>query len=247
MDNPVILLLLLLLIVIFIIAKTSSSPQSKGTAGERKVACILGDTIPGTQYVINDVILPTQTGDTCQIDHIFINRYGIWVIETKNYAGRIYGQENALEWTQVLAYGKTKNKFYNPIKQNTSHIYHLTQALNLPFESFHNIVVFTNRAELFIDSTHVFTEKNLKTIKQTPSNVSLSAENMQQYYKTLVAIKNTNIERSQEHVKNVQQRQANIQQGICPRCNGKLVVRNGKNGKFYGCSNYPKCKFTKKL
>lgn len=32
---------------------------------------------------------------------------------------------------------------------------------------------------------------------------------------------------------------------ICPRCNGKLTLRNGRNGMFYECSNYPKCKFTK--
>lgn len=32
---------------------------------------------------------------------------------------------------------------------------------------------------------------------------------------------------------------------ICPRCQGTLVLRNGKNGKFYGCSNFPKCRFTK--
>jgi len=34
---------------------------------------------------------------------------------------------------------------------------------------------------------------------------------------------------------------------VCPRCDGKLVLRHGRGGKaFYGCSNYPKCKFTKK-
>ena len=32
---------------------------------------------------------------------------------------------------------------------------------------------------------------------------------------------------------------------ICPKCNGKLVIREGKYGKFYGCSNYPKCKYIK--
>ena len=37
-------------------------------------------------------------------------------------------------------------------------------------------------------------------------------------------------------------------QSICPQCKrGILVVRNGKNGKFYGCNNYPNCKFTKSL
>ena len=34
---------------------------------------------------------------------------------------------------------------------------------------------------------------------------------------------------------------------ICPRCGGKLVERNGKYSKFIGCSNYPKCTFTKKI
>ncbi|MCD8294480.1 MAG: topoisomerase DNA-binding C4 zinc finger domain-containing protein, partial [Clostridia bacterium] len=35
-----------------------------------------------------------------------------------------------------------------------------------------------------------------------------------------------------------------INQGVCPMCGGKLVLRRGKFGAFYGCSNYPECKFT---
>jgi len=31
---------------------------------------------------------------------------------------------------------------------------------------------------------------------------------------------------------------------LCPKCGAKLVLRHGKNGEFYGCSNFPKCKFT---
>ena len=38
-----------------------------------------------------------------------------------------------------------------------------------------------------------------------------------------------------------------INQGICPRCGGQLVLRKGKFGSFYGCSNFPKCKFTRNL
>ncbi len=33
----------------------------------------------------------------------------------------------------------------------------------------------------------------------------------------------------------------------CPQCNGNLIERRGKFGKFYGCSNYPKCRFIKKI
>ena len=32
---------------------------------------------------------------------------------------------------------------------------------------------------------------------------------------------------------------------LCKWCGGKLVLRQGKNGEFYGCSNYPKCRYTR--
>ena len=34
---------------------------------------------------------------------------------------------------------------------------------------------------------------------------------------------------------------------VCPRCGGDLVLRSGKYGAFYGCSNYPDCTYTKKV
>lgn len=32
---------------------------------------------------------------------------------------------------------------------------------------------------------------------------------------------------------------------LCPYCKVELVLRNGKNGKFYGCRNFPRCRYTK--
>lgn len=34
---------------------------------------------------------------------------------------------------------------------------------------------------------------------------------------------------------------------ICPRCGGRLIIKNGRYGRFIGCSNYPRCKYTKSL
>ena len=39
----------------------------------------------------------------------------------------------------------------------------------------------------------------------------------------------------------------NLAQNTCPKCGGALQIRNGKYGQFYGCSNYPRCKYTKKI
>jgi len=32
---------------------------------------------------------------------------------------------------------------------------------------------------------------------------------------------------------------------ICPNCGGKLQEKNSRYGRFFGCSNYPKCHFTR--
>ena len=242
---PIVLVIIFLAVTIGIVKKRS--PESKGERGENVVAEILGNTIPGEQYVINNLLFKNKVGQSCQIDHVFINRFGIWVIETKNYSGNIYGQETQREWTQVLAYGHEKHKFYNPIKQNATHIFHLSKYLKVN-NLFQNIVVFLSNADISnIISENVYTIHDLTTIKSRVTPVSLSVEQMEKYYNLLLTLKNSATITQDEHVENIHKMQRQLQQGICPRCGGKLVLRNGKNRQFYGCSNYPKCKFTKEL
>lgn len=222
------------------------SPKEKGKYGEKRVARVLGDTIEGVQYVINDLLFCTNSGQSCQIDHIYINQHGIWVIETKNYAGFIYGNESQQEWTQVLSFGKKKNKFYNPIKQNATHIYHLSKYLN-EYKALQSIVVFLSRADIsHVAANNVYSIDRLASIKSRITDVSLTVEQMKHYYCLLLDLKNNSSINIKDHVVNIHKMQEQLQEGICPRCGGKLVLRNGKAGQFYGCANYPQCKFTKK-
>lgn len=239
--------------VIIIIARKSSyssepfyspEPKAKGSRGEMIVAKILGDTIVGEQYVINDLLFQTESGKTCQIDHIFINKFGIWVIETKNYSGTIYGNENQREWIQILAHGNVRNKFYNPLKQNTTHIYHLSQYLKIK-NVFQNIVVFLRADTSNITAHNVYSVLELPAVKHQSTAVLLSVEQMEYYYNRLLALKNNATISKDEHIENIHKMQEQIRQGICPRCGGNLELRDGENGLFLGCSNYPKCKFTK--
>ena len=93
MIFAVVAIVIAIIVIAVILGKKTHSPESKGERGENYVAKILGDTIIGEQYVINDLLFQNEKGQSCQIDHVFINKFGIWVIETKNYAGTIYGQE----------------------------------------------------------------------------------------------------------------------------------------------------------
>ena len=215
-------------------------PETRGKRGENNVKRIIGKTIENEQYVINNLILP-HNETTTQIDHVVINHRGIFVIETKNYSGDIYGAENQREWTQVLANGRTQNKLYNPLKQNATHIYCIKQIVgSLPI---HSLVVFVQNNTQHIYANNVIPLSLLKRALQS-GNDYITEQQMKFTYDTLLT-NNVSIS-TREHVNNIKQQQRNIKNGICPRCGGKLVLRNGKYGQFWGCSNYPKCKFIKR-
>lgn len=112
-----------------------------GNAGEKKIKDILKG-LPRCCIVINDVILKTQTGTT-QIDHIIVSPFGIFVIETKNHTGIIFGTDNTQYWTQAL-YNGVHKMFFNPVIQNMGHIRQLGKILNIPYSYFINMVVFSN-------------------------------------------------------------------------------------------------------
>lgn len=211
------------------------------------MARILGNTVAGEQYVINNITFADRQGRSCQIDHIYINRHGIWVIETKNYSWRIYGCDGWREWTQILAYGHERHKLYNPVKQNATHIYMLSKQLR-ERKVFQNLVVFLADADIAnVNSSCVCGIGDLKRRINSDTGTVLSPAQMDGYYKRLSALKENSAISETEHVRNIEVLQNSIRLGICPRCGADLVLRNGNNGKFYGCAKYPKCNFTKNL
>lgn len=221
-----------------------SSPKTKGRIGENQVADILGDCKDGSQYVINDLLFIDNKGSSRQIDHIVINEYGIWVIETKNYKGNIYGNESQRQWTQVLAYGNVRNQFYNPIKQNTTHIYSLAEKLNVKRYLFHNVIVFPDNTDITgISSSRVYHMSELRHLINN-GNICIPTDALKGLYNKILSLRSNEKIDLDEHIENIHEMQRRVKRGICPRCGGKLVLRNGKNGQFYGCSNFPKCKFT---
>lgn len=96
---------------------------------------------------LNNVTLPLDNGGSTQIDHVIVSVYGIFVIETKNYKGWIYGSENQRQWTQSFPNG-SKFKFQNPLRQNYLHIKTLADLLDLELSYFHSMIAFIGECEL---------------------------------------------------------------------------------------------------
>ncbi|KAA0915307.1 nuclease-related domain-containing protein [Psychrobacter sp. ANT_WB68] len=95
---------------------------------------------------LNNITLPLANGGSTQIDHIIVSVYGIFVIETKNYKGWIFGNEKQRQWTQVIM-GR-KYKFQNPLHQNYLHIKTLADLLELELSYFHPMIAFIGECEL---------------------------------------------------------------------------------------------------
>ncbi len=99
---------------------------------------------PPDYHLMNHVTLRLEDGTT-QVDHILVSRYGVFVIETKDYAGWIFADPNQAKWTQVMF--TRKYRFQNPIFQNYRHVRAVQQLLEfVPVHAIRSAVVFTGSA-----------------------------------------------------------------------------------------------------
>lgn len=132
-----------LLLFIGLIVFKLFKPFIKGKLGEFAVATHVKLYLKDPEYrLLNDLTLPDGEGSTTQIDHLLLSPYGLFVIETKNYKGWIFGGERQKTWTQKLY--KNSYKFQNPIHQNYKHIKVLEQLLAdiIEPDQLHSVIVF---------------------------------------------------------------------------------------------------------
>lgn len=244
----IIVALILIALVLFIEFYLKHSIYVKGKVGEKEVANMLA-SINGYNRIINNILI-NDNGKSRQIDHIAITEYGIFVIETKNYKGVIYGDERHNEWTQYI--NRKGFKFNNPTHQNYAHVKVVANILSLPEEDIFNMVVFTNNSRLKVKAKNdivINVDKLINTI--TNKDKILKTFDIDKSYHDLMENRITSEERIKEHNENVKHyveyKNELVHTGTCPRCYGELVKRKGKKGEFLGCSNYPKCKYTAEI
>ena len=132
------------LIPLLMIAALLKSGWFKGVFGEFTVNIILKFSLPKEKYILlKNITFPTEDGTT-QIDHVVVSKFGVFVIETKNMKGWIFGSINQKQWTQKIF--KHSNKFQNPIHQNYKHLKTLEKALSLPLKNLHSVIAFVGES-----------------------------------------------------------------------------------------------------
>lgn len=234
------------------------SPEEKGEIGEDIIYRDLA-RIKGRKAFLPNCYIPKHNGGTTEIDLIFLHESGVYVIESKNYSGWIFGDEEQEYWTQCLQ-SVGKNQFYNPLWQNEIHIYALMELLQDDTFPYYSYIVFGDNCELknirLTSGNHHVTyyEYLLQDISGNAQQMGrcLSNEKMDELYSLLVKFTDASDEQKARHIEEVRAKHYPIIQPdgtwICPRCGGKLVPRVARQGAragqpFWGCSNYPRCHF----
>jgi restriction system protein len=226
------------------------SPWFKGLIGEAMVNLVIWLFLNKQEYhTIKNVTLPTEEGTT-QIDHIIVSKYGIFVVETKNMRGWIFGDRNQKTWIQKI-YNHT-SKFQNPLHQNYKHIKTLQSLLDLSENQIHSVIVFvgdcTFKTEMPDNVT--YTGGFIRFVKSKHNVVFSSIE----VEKIIASVESNRLSVSLKthlnHVKHVKSIVKDKQSSkSCPICGHAMKLRESKQGiqvgkKFWGCSKYPQCKGT---
>lgn len=220
----------------------------KGWLGEMKTNFYLWFSLPKkTYHRYHNLILPSKNGTT-QIDHLIISVYGVFIVETKNKKGWIFGSENQDNWTQTI-YGKNYS-FQNPLKQTFRQKAVLSEFLNLTLSKIHTVVYFVGDCSFKTEMPENVINYDVGRFIKQFQNILISTEIVDQIVCTIEKQVSHSSLSTRDHIKSLHIRHSS--NTICPKCGSNLVEKTATKGfnpgvKFLGCENYPKCKFTKDM
>lgn len=223
------------------------TPWFRGLRGEVLVKFAARLRLPAeTYHAIHNVTLPTPDGTT-QIDHIFVSRFGIFVVETKNMRGWIFGGESQAQWTQKIF--RESFKFQNPLRQNYKHVKALEMVLDVPPAAIHSVVVFAGECAFKSPMPANVTRGAgyITYIKSFSEPVLSEPQVRRAVSQILISRLEPTRETHRQHVQRLKTRADPSAERKCPRCGSRMVLRTAKRGggagtQFWGCSAYPKCK-----
>lgn len=285
----IILFVIAIAVIVYLIASTQYEQTDYSSATQKSLLSVLFDKGCYGEYLtykclkryesdgalfLYNCYLPKNKEQTTEVDVMMIHRTGIYVFESKNYSGWIFGSEYSKTWTQTLPSGRKVHKehFLNPIMQNKLHINCLKKQIgeNYPI---HSVIVFSERCTLKkveVTSSGIYVTKRNNVLGTVNDIVRcqgelLSQDQVKYLYAKLYPFTQVSENIKKKHIEDITEGHSyesvnmvgqinntflsNDESVICPKCGGKLVVRTSKRGvhagsRFYGCGNYPKCRYT---
>ncbi|MDD5493536.1 MAG: NERD domain-containing protein [Dehalococcoidia bacterium] len=231
------------------------TPFIKGIVGELQVNLAAKFFLDKHIYMLfKNVTLPTEDGTT-QIDHVIVSWYGVFVIETKNIKGWIFGSPQQKTWTQKI-YRHT-NIFQNPLHQNYKHTQTLQAALELAPDKVFSVVIFVGDStfKTAMPDNVVYAGGYIRFIKSKMQPILSDGEVLDIGTRIQSGRLKPSIRTHIDHVKHVKAIVAEKQRqndSSCPKCGKPMILRTTRSSanqgkQFLGCSDYPKCRMVRQI
>jgi len=222
-----------------------------GEAGEARSQRIINSTFdPNIYHRFHNLIIPTDNGTT-QVDHLLISSFGLFIIETKAMVGWIFGTESQASWTKINY--QNRLSFQNPLKQNYRHIKCLSDYLkikigiNIPIRKFHSVIFFVGdgaKLKVEMPSNVIVREYELGRHIKSFKKKLIAGPQLDLIINCIQELKDDPSLDHDVHMESLYIRHNSPAK--CPRCGGMLRERKARGSSFLGCSNYPRCRFTRK-
>lgn len=260
------------LLPLLLIATLIKTPWFKGMVGEWFLNLSITLFLDKREYrLLKNVTLPIEDGTT-QIDHIIVSRFGVFVIETKNMKGWIFGNPSHKRWTQQIY--RRKHQFQNPLHQNYGHVMTLKSLLGLADHQLHSIVYFIGDCSFKTPIPENVLRRGLITYIKRKTIPVLSSEEIGRIVDTIEQGRlAANWQTHKQHVAHLKARhgtapiipvesnvtgrarktaepdtiEASHAVPTCPKCGSTMILRTASRGEnkgnpFWGCSGYPRCR-----
>lgn len=177
--------------------------HNQGEQGENRINYLINKYCLEYHHLISNGLFYDCNENSHEIDQILINKYGVFVIETKNWHGSLIGRDYDDEWLYIQ--NNLVEKRRSPVKQNEIHVQVIEEILNddIPIK---NIVVFINTDISQVTSNYVYDEVSLiETINQPIKKYYyLSNEEIDEIYELLESYKDKSKEAHLKHLENIQ-------------------------------------------
>ncbi len=205
------------------------SKKSRGDKGEQKVIALL-EKEKDYFRLINNLTLEGNNGMTHQIDHIFINRHGVFILESKSLYGEIHGDAHDTIWYKIIK-GKKIN-IHNPLLQNNSHVRIVRKILGPNVEIISGVIFTLDNAPYFPDENVINISDLSLFVNEYPNQRNLTNDEIDSIYKCLLYKESdASMESHLANIEKIKQerndRHDDIRYAIenrkCPKCGGAII------------------------
>lgn len=251
--RPLLEVLIWLLPLFLVLGPVLRAPRFKGWYGEWRVRLWAALWLDRQRYRrLHDVTLRAADGVTTQIDHVFLSPFGIFVVETKNMRGWIFGEQQQAQWTQQ--FHRQRFQFQNPLRQNYRHLKTLEALLGVSPEHLYSVIAFVGNSHFKTPMPVNVTSgmgfvSYIRSFREPVFSVA-QVEAMLQTLQVARLAPTRAIRRA--HVRQLRERHAALEAHRCPACGSPQVIRRvgsgpGAGQQFWGCSSFPKCRTSQSL